>query len=186
LKTLITLYSGCIEFEVLLAAHLLGPKYPVLIATPTGEDYKSSNGMTFKSDLSYRAIRSEEFAALLVPGGDPTSVVGNENLNHVVRSIHKQGANIGAVCAGPFVLAQAGILKGKKIAHGYDKDQLDFLKNYFVGVQLTNDIVKVDGNIVTAKPQGHVEFAIEIARLTGAIADESHLQRLLHFYKAQS
>ncbi|MGE0172028.1 MAG: DJ-1/PfpI family protein [Oligoflexales bacterium] len=187
MNAFITFYPGCIEFEVLLAAELAGPTYPVRIATPDGKDHKSANGITYKADCSYSTASSNDIALLLVPGGDPSSVVDNEDLSRLVQTVHKQSKTIGAICAGPFVLAQAGILKGKKIAHGYEQEQLDYLhsKNYFHETHLTDDLLQIDGNIITAKPQAYVEFAIEIARASRAVSEDDRLQKLLQFYKGK-
>jgi putative intracellular protease/amidase len=170
----------------MLAAQLLGTKHPVLLATPDGADYKSQNGMTIKADTSYADVNPSAIATLLIPGGDSESVVGNEDLNKLMRAINARGTVIGAICAGPFILAQAGILAGKKIAHGYEQEQIDFLKkDYFPTTELTDSLILVDGNIVTAKAQAFVEFAIEMLRRSGTITDEARLQKLLNFYKNQ-
>ena len=178
------LYPGCIEFEVLLAAHLVGPEFPVRVATPDGKVYESASGMRFEADFSYKEVKPADVAVLLVPGGDPGSLLGNEDSKRLVRQCHAHHATIGAICAGPFVLAQAGILRGRRVAHGYRKEQLEFLAEFFAGVLLSDQRLEIDGNLVTAKPDSYAAFALEVARKSGVITDEKKLQRLGKLYRA--
>lgn len=182
--TILMLYPGCIEFEVLLAAHLLGPKFPVRVATPDGKFYQSANGMRIEADFAYAEVKPVDVKVLLVPGGDPGSLLGNEDANRLVRQCHAHHAVIGAICAGPFVLAQAGILRGRRVAHGYQKEQLEFLTEFFAGVLVSEQPLEVDGTLITAKPELYAAFALELARKSGAVTDEKRLQRLAKLYRA--
>src|SRR5688572_10284188 len=119
MKTLVVFYPGCIEYEEMLAAELLHKHMPLEIATPDGEDHLGSNGMRFRSDHAYQTVDASSYGAVLVPGGDPKSVVGNATLTSLLRRCHERGAVVGAVCAGPLLLAAAGLLVGRRFTHGY-------------------------------------------------------------------
>lgn len=176
------LYPGCIFFEISLALELLSSKYDIVTATPDGKDHIASNGITIKNCVAYADISLENCKALLVPGGDPGSIKDNKPIEVVIQKAFNNGLWLAAICAGPSVLAKAGILKGKKIAHGYNSEQLDFLKNYFEGVHLTEDTFVADGKILTAKPEAHIDFAIEVAcRLE--CADASKANRIKDYYR---
>ena len=183
LKTLICLYPGCIEFEVYLAAQLLSQSFPSEVATPNGEDHKSSVGIKVRADLSFENIQIQKYKVVLIPGGDPGSLLGNLQISKLLKEAHEAKLIIGAICAGPFLLAQAGILKGKTIAHGYQEEQLEFLKPYFKDVKLTENLVYRDGHIVTAKPNGFIDFALEIALLAGVITDSKKVGELRSYYQ---
>ena len=162
-KVIVVLYPGCIFFEIALAAELLAEKYEILYTTPDGTYHHASNGSLIRAETSYKQIELDDCAAILIPGGDPGSIQDNEDIDKILQMAAKENIILAAICAGPFVLAKAGLLKGKRIAHGYKKKQLDFLKSYFEGVELTNEKFVCDGNILTAKPDAHIDFAVEIA-----------------------
>ena len=124
----------------------------------------------------------ENCRAVLVPGGNPRSLVQNREIDRILIDANKAGLLIGGICAGPSVLAKAGILVGRRIAHGYGNEQLEFLKEIFKGVTLTEELFVVDGNIITAKPEAHIDFAVEIGcRLD--VVDASKSGRLKEYYR---
>lgn len=178
----IVLYPGCISFEVSLAAELLSPKYEILNATPDGRDLSDGSGLPLRAQLSYSQISLENCRALLVPGGNPDSISHNKQIDKVLVDAHERGLLIAGICAGPSVLGKSGILRGKKIAHGYGKEQLEYLKDIFREVTLTNELFVADGNILTAKPEAHIDFAVEIAcRLD--VVDAAKSGRLKEYYR---
>lgn len=181
-KVIITLYPGCISFEVALTAELLSEKYDVITVSPDGRDLGGSSGLPLKVQHSYAQVSLENCKAVIVPGGDPGSIVANTEIDRILRNADKLGLLIGGICAGPFALAKAGILKGRKISHGYEPEQIDLLKSFFSEVILTNDPFTVDGNIVTAKPDAHIDFAVEIACRLEAV-DASKSGRLKEYYR---
>lgn len=178
----IILYPGCITFEVALAAELLGRNFNIVIATPDGKDIADASGLPFRTQLSYSQVSLENCRGVLVPGGDPGSLVKNVEIDRLLQSAHERKLLIGAICAGPSVLAKAGVLVGRKIAHGYGPEQLDFLKDYFRGVHLTDELFVVDGNIITAKPEAHIDFAVEMACRLGSV-DAGMSGRLKEYYR---
>ena len=58
---------------------------------------------------------------------------------------------------------------GKKIAHGYGPKELDYLQSHFSGVHLTHSGFISDQNILTAKPDAHIDFAVELAVRLGTV-----------------
>jgi len=162
-KVVAILYPGCIFFEIALALELLAKKFEIVLATTDGSDHEASNGIKIKATASYSEIDLTNCKAILIPGGDPGSIKENKVIDGVIRNANEKGLWLAAICAGPLILAKAGVLKGKRIAHGYAPEHLDFLKSYFEGVHLTSDHFVADGNILTAKPEAHIDFALELA-----------------------
>ncbi|MGE3760588.1 MAG: DJ-1/PfpI family protein, partial [Pseudobdellovibrionaceae bacterium] len=176
------LYPGCIFFELALALELLAEKYQIVFATPDGSDHHASNGSILRATTSYKQVDLSNCRAVLVPGGDPGSIKDNKEIDEVIQSANEKGLWLAAICAGPSVLAKAKILKGKKIAHGYGPKQLEFLKSYFEGVHLTDEKFMCNGNVITAKPDAHIDFAVEIACRLDA-ADASKANRTKDYYR---
>ena len=48
---------------------------------------------------------------------------------------------------------------------------------------MIDEIASVTDHIVTAKPEAHVDFAIAICKLAGAITDDGMAEYYRHFYK---
>ena len=101
---------------------------------------------------------------VIVPGGDTKTVLENETLAGILRAAGEAGACFGAICAGPLLLARAGLLKGRRFTHGYGPDSAyPWWKD---GTYEERPVV-VDGNIVTAQPQAYIEFAVEVLYAAG-------------------
>jgi len=100
-------------------------------------------------------------------------VIQNETLEWILRTAHEAGAAFGAICAGPLFLAKAGILKGRRFTHGYDRHDPDFLSPYWAGGTFEDEMIVVDGNIVTAKPEAHIDLAVELLYAAGLRLDRN-------------
>ena len=169
-------------FEVMLAAELLSKRLRVEIATPDGNDHISTTGIAFKADHAYSAVESDEYACILVPGGDPYEIMENTEIDQVLRKADKKGTIIGAICAGPLVLAKAGILSGRKFTHGYGDHHKELLAPFWTDAKFTDAPVVVAEHVVTAKPEAHVEFAVTTAQLAGAISTDEEANYFRNFY----
>jgi 4-methyl-5(b-hydroxyethyl)-thiazole monophosphate biosynthesis len=95
-------------------------------------------------------VRVEDFDMIVLPGGQP----GADNLNadsrvsELIRSFSRKGKLTGAICAAPYVLANAGVLQGKH-ATSYPsyKDRLG-------GAVYEEKSVVVDGTVLTSRGAG--------------------------------
>lgn len=160
-------------FEILLAAHLVGSKSPVDVATPDGADHCGPDGLTFRAVGSYVSIDTSGYGCVLVPGGDAGSVVDDAALRALLARLDAREAVFGAICAGPLLLASSGVLGRHRFTHGYTPEQHAFLARYWGDACYVEEPVVVDGRIVTAVPRAYAAFAVEIALLAGAILPES-------------
>ena len=164
-KALVIFYPDCIEFEAILAAQVLhGENLTIDIATPDGTDYLGPSGIALRATHSYADVHPEEYRAIIVPGGDTKTVLENETLVGILQAANDAGATFGAICAGPLLLARAGLLKGRRFTHGYGPDSP--LPDWKDGSYQDQPVV-VDGNIVTAQPQAYIDFAIEVLYAAG-------------------
>ena len=84
-----------------------------VVATAPGSA-ASSSGVTVTADEAIADVRSP-IDTLLVVGGDGTyGAVADEHLVHHVARLAKDARRVTSVCSGSFVLAQAGLLDGKR------------------------------------------------------------------------
>jgi len=164
-KAIIIFYPDCIEFEAIMAAQVLhGENLMIDVATPDGADYHGPSGIVLRATHSYADVRPEIYRVVIVPGGDTRSVLENETLLRFLKDANDAGAAFGAICAGPILLARAGLLRGRHFTHGHG---LDFASPYWEGGIHEDRPVVVDGNIVTAQPQAYIDFAIEVLYAAG-------------------
>ena len=60
---------------------------------------------------------ASDYDALMIPGGvgNPDQLRGDENMVAFVREFFEQGKPVAAICHGPWVLVEAGAVKGRKL-----------------------------------------------------------------------
>ncbi len=101
----------------------------------------------------------------LMPGGNCESVIDNKELGEIIVKANEKKLIIGAICSGPLNLAKAGILKGRSYTHA--AIYLQELAHVWDGGNFVKENVVIDGNIITAQPHGHIDFAIELGKRLG-------------------
>jgi protease I len=138
--------------------------YDVKIVGPEkGREYKGKFGVVLKSDLDVLKIKPEDVTAVIIPGGyAPDKMRINRDMVDLVKRIFVQGKVIAAICHGGWMLAEADIVRGKKVT-GYKAIATD-LKN--AGGKYLDSEVVVDGNIVTSRtPADLPAFCSSILKL---------------------
>jgi putative intracellular protease/amidase/8-oxo-dGTP pyrophosphatase MutT (NUDIX family) len=179
----VVLYPGCIYFEVALAVGILSRDFRIVLLSPDGGEFESTEGPRFAQTESFSSYDITQCRALLVPGGDAASVVNNTALDALVQScVNKGGVVLAAICGGPFILAKAGVLVGRRISHGFEAEQLGFLEKYFRGVALTAESLVSDGPFLTAHAPYHIDFAVELAERLGVVS-KMRMLGLKNYYR---
>ena len=115
--------------------------------------------------------------AVILPGGMP----GAENLSkssiviQTIKKFYQENKIVAAICAAPFVLGKADILKGKNVTcyPGF-QDKLN-------GATYLDKRVVTDNNIITAcGPSATIEFALELLKkLTDSVTADSVAKAML-------
>jgi protease I len=72
---------------------------------------------TVKVDRTVEEVSVDDYDALLIPGGvgNPDQLRGDENAVNFVREFAAAGKPIAAICHGPWVLIEAGLVRGRKV-----------------------------------------------------------------------
>lgn len=96
---------------------------------------------------------------IVLPGGMPgtLNLDAHSGVRRVVKDFFEEGKYIGAICAGPTVLANLGLLKGKRITcHPTVEQDIQ-------GAVITKVPVTVDNNVITGRGAGAaVDFALKL------------------------
>ena len=131
-----------------------------------GHVYKSGNGYEITSDVSVADIRIQEYDGVVVPGGyAPDLMRRNPAMIAIVRDAYNQGKVVAAICHAGWMLASAGIVRGRKVTSFYSmKDDM-----INAGAIWRDEPVVRDGRIITSrKPEDLPFFCCEIiAALSG-------------------
>ncbi len=129
---------------------------------------KSEEGIFVQPVKTCSQFCKDDYDCLILPGCTdiPTSL-RNDQLQHFLQTFQKDDHFlIGAICAGPVFLAQAGVLKHHKYT---DSLYVEVRKSLpFVEEEnfMTQSVV-IDKNIITAQGSAFNEFAIQVARKLG-------------------
>lgn len=120
-------------------------------------------GRQVTPDFLIGECKADDYDAVIFIGGPGAAEYFNSSAAHALaRDAVSKGKVLGAICIAPVTLANAGVLKGKKVtAFPSERDQL-----VSQGAVFLQQNVVVDGKIVTAAgPQAAREFAETLARL---------------------
>jgi 4-methyl-5(b-hydroxyethyl)-thiazole monophosphate biosynthesis len=177
-KVLVPLAEGFEEIEALAVVDVLRrAEIRVVTAGLQPGPVTSARKVSVLPDTTIDTVSADEYDMIILPGGQP----GTDNLNFD-RRIHKlladfQGADklIGAICAAPTILSNAGLLAGKR-ATSYP-----FYANMLEGAVYEDRPVVIDGNIITSQGPGTaISFALAIvSRLMGVHAADTVSKAML-------
>lgn len=122
------------------------------------------HGDEVKVDVKLAEAKTDDFDALLLPGGvmNPDALRMNERAVAFVKSFFDAGKPVAAICHGPWTLIEAGVVRGKRLT-SWPSLQTD-LRN--AGAEWLDQEVVVDGKLVTSrKPDDLPAFNREAVKL---------------------
>jgi protease I len=102
-----------------------------------------------KVDRAIEEVDASEYDALMIPGGvgNPDQLRGDENIVSFVRDFFEAGKPVAAICHGPWVLVEAGVVRGRKVT-SWPTLQTD-IRN--AGGNWVDEQVVVDMGLVTSR-----------------------------------
>jgi deglycase len=106
---------------------------------------------TFKVDRTVEEARAEDYDALVIPGGvgNPDTMRTDENAVQLVRDFFEQGKPVGVICHGPWMLVEAGVVRGRKVT-SWPSLETD-IRNAG-GDWVDQEVVVDDGLVTSRKP----------------------------------
>lgn len=110
----------------------------------------SNRGITVLADDLIENISLKEYAGIIIPGGLPAAfdIRDDKRVLDIIKKFDVDHKLIAAICAGPSVLAKAGVLSGRNavIYPGMEEELLD--------ANIKEDAICIDDNIITARGAG--------------------------------
>lgn len=139
----------------------------VSVASMTTQTAMGMQGTQVTPDLTINDVNVANYDAVVFIGGAGAETYFNNTQAHLIATTaYSQGKKIGAICIAPVILANAGVLDGKR-ATVFDGTYATMLEGG--GATYTGESVTVDGNIVTANgPGASSEFAQRIVAALGS------------------
>lgn len=116
-----------------------------LVQSWSGDDY----GAPVEVDLPLSEARAEEFDALLLPGGvmNPDTLRAIPRAVEFVRAFFDAGKPVAAICHGPWLLVEAGVVRGRRLT-SYKSIKTDLMN---AGAEWLDEPVVVDNGLVTSR-----------------------------------
>ncbi|WP_417724490.1 type 1 glutamine amidotransferase domain-containing protein [Salipiger sp.] len=146
----------------------------VHVATLDGKAVKGWEGSDWgreaEADLRIADADPAAYDALVIPGGqiNPDLLRVEEDVLSLVRKFHDSGKVIAAVCHAPWVLVEAGIVKGRDMT-SYGSIRTDVIN---AGANWTDAEVVADNGIVTSRNPGDLKAFV--AKIVEEIEEGTH------------
>lgn len=177
-KILMFVYDSFAEFEIaVLITALRGAEHTLTTVGLTAQPVTSTGRLTVLPDLAVPDIDPTAYDALIIPGGEPSSLLHHCGLGELIRAMHSHGALLAAICAGPAVLAAAGVLDDARYTASLTPDDAAYAAVADRGSRLPQTLV-AEARIVTATGSNYLGFAEEVLR---RLADRPEVTPLTYF-----
>lgn len=129
-----------------------------LVSLKNGEiqGYKhDEKGKKFAVDKTVEQVSAHDFDALVLPGGvaNPDTLRTNSEAVQFVKEIFNQNKPIAAICHGPWMLVEAGVVKGRKVT-SYKSIKTDLVN---AGANWVDEQVVCDKGLVTSRTPDDLE-----------------------------
>ncbi|MGM0552373.1 MAG: DJ-1 family glyoxalase III [Pseudomonadota bacterium] len=176
-SVLLPLATGAEELEAVTVIDLLRrAQFEVTVAGLEDGPVSCSRGTVIVPDTTLDSVIGQDFDLIVLPGGLPGAnhLRDDPRVQECLRDQAARDGWLGAICAGPKALAEAGLLEGRRVtAFSGALDE--------AGIPSTGAPVEVDGKVITGRGPGvAMDFALTlIERLAGREARDQVERPLL-------
>lgn len=120
----------------------------VVAVGPRRATFTAKEGIAVEADLAIGEARPDDFDAVIIPGGfAPDLMRRTRAMIDFVAEMHRKGKVVAAICHAGWILASAGIAKGKTVTSFFAiKDDL-----VNAGAEWVDKEVVKDGTIITSR-----------------------------------
>ena len=181
-KVSVILADGFEEIEALTAVDLLRRAQIYVDTVSITEEYTvhGAHGINVQTEDLFEEVNFVESDMIVLPGGMPgtLNLDAHSGVRRVVKDFFEEGKYIGAICAGPTVLANLGLLKGKRITcHPTVEQDIQ-------GAVITKVPVTVDNNVITGRGAGAaVDFALKLIEVLAGSDKAKEIGEMIAYEK---
>ena len=120
----------------------------LLVGTGTSRHYTGKNGYPLEVQAEIGTIRAQDCVAVVIPGGwAPDKLRLSQAVLNFVREMDQTGKVVAAICHAGWVLASAGIAKGRTLT-SFVAIRDDMIH---AGAEWSNKEVVRDRNLITSR-----------------------------------
>jgi len=117
------------------------------VASSVSSEVEGMEGLFVKPDLKISNVNIKNYNALCLIGGVGCTEYWHDKMVHnIAIQAWKAGILIGAICLAPIILANAGLLKGKRATAYYSASS--YIEKR--GVKYSCKPIEIEKNIITA------------------------------------
>lgn len=140
---------------------LEGKGAEITVASRTTDESTGKFGAKVKPDISLDQVKVDDYDAVIFVGGNGSETYfDDERALSIAKEAHDKDKVTSAICIAPVILANAGVLEGKRATAWNHEDDITGK-----GATYTGKPVEVDGNVITANgPEAARDFGKEIAK----------------------
>jgi transcriptional regulator GlxA family with amidase domain len=132
------------------------------IASATGGDIIASNGLSVRTK-PLREVRNQPQDIVIVSSSWAPETYNSAPLHGALLRWARAGVTLGALDTGAFILAEAGLLKGKRATTHYE--HIDSLRELYADTEASEDLFVYDGKRITCcGGSAAMDFALHIIR----------------------
>lgn len=165
MKDVFLIYQKCCFYEIVILNYFMSFSHcDMVFCSIDGKPIRAMEGFSVNADLALHDLDREQIRSIVVPGGT-ISEIDCAEVKAYLKDLKKRGALIAGICAGVDVLDHAGILHDVQSTHSTDEDLVH------------------DKNVITARANAYVDFAIGVAKKLNLFVSEDDLQETIDFWK---
>lgn len=181
-RVFLFIYDSFAEFEIsVLCTVLSGSPHILTTCAVTDEHVLSTGGLRVMPDISVQDLDPDSVDALIVPGGEASGLLGNDDLRALVGELDRRGTLLAAICGGPAVLGDAGVLDRRTFTAALQPGDPAYPGIAGRGERVA-ELVVTDHHVVTATGSSYLAFAEEVLRCL----DERPEPETLTFFREPS
>jgi 4-methyl-5(b-hydroxyethyl)-thiazole monophosphate biosynthesis len=162
-RVLVPLAKGFEEIEAVSIIDVLRRAEVEVLIASLDENLlaEGAHGIKIETDVKVKDIVADAIDMIILPGGwDGTKALAEDaNVQNLLREMDAKGKNIGAICAAPYALNKAGVLKEHYTC--YPSVEQEIREE---GYQGDKAMVVEDQNVMTSRgPATAICFGLAIA-----------------------
>ncbi len=180
-RAIVLLAKGFEEIEAVAVIDILRrANVKVQICSIDKDQVVGAHNISIKSDvrLDFIDIYNDDYDVVYVPGGVPgvNNLAENEKVLDLLRKYHEDGVIIASICAGPWVLEQAGIIKDHEVT------SFPSFKEKINPKEYKDEIFVKSGNVLTSRGAGTaMELGFMILNELGLVEEEKTLREDMQY-----
>ncbi len=162
-KVLIPIATGFEEIEAVNIIDVLRRGgIDVIMASLTNEMLiKGANGIVVQCDCEITSVCMNDMDMIVLPGGwgGTNALASDVNVQRILKEMNAKNKWIGAICAAPFALFKAGVLKAGYTCYPSVEEQIDV-----DGYQEEDNVVETDNIMTSRGPATAICFGLAIVK----------------------